>query len=279
VNTSISKKNHQNGEFSAKLTTYFDQIKMIIPTEFIPVDSIKSTGTTPVTDSIVYITTASGRTEALSYSSGQVIGKSSKPAIPSKPRDTYSASFGYSQVINTRMQASIGFDLVYQNGYLGLPFHRVYFNNGKDTIENLPSQRFKFPVGVRLNYFLGDRFILRTYYRFYVDSWGIVSHTASIEVPVKITPFISISPFYRFYVQTAARYFAPYAVHSPDEQYYSSNYVLSAFSSNFFGAGIHLAPPKGIVGTGIHELEFRYAHYTQTTDMVSDVFSLSLKFK
>ena len=279
LNTSFSKKTRSNGEISGKLTTYFDQIKMIVPAEFIPVDSIKSSGTAAVTDSIIYVTTASGRTEALSYRSGQVISQGTKTEIPSKSRDTYSGSFGFSQIINTRMLASLGFDLVYQTGYLGLPFHRVYFNNGKDTIENLPSQRFKFPVGLRLNYFLGDNVILRAYYRFYADSWGLLSHTASIEVPVKITPFFSISPFYRFYVQTAARYFAPYAVHSPQEQYYSSNYVLSTFSSNFFGAGIHFSPPNGIAGTGIHELEFRYAHYTQTTDMISDVFSLSLKFK
>jgi hypothetical protein len=249
---------------------------MIRPSEFIPVDSIKNV---PASDSIVYITTASGRTEALSYSNGQLITKGKKPSIPTSARDTYTASFGFSQVINPRLQASIDLDLVYQTGYLGLPFHRVYLNTGKDTLENLPSQRFKLPVGFRLNYFLGDNVILRSYYRFYVDSWGLVSHTASLEVPIKITPFISISPFYRYYIQSAANYFAPYKVHTEQDQYLTSNYALAAFSSQFFGMGFRIAPPKGILMKSLSALELRYGHYTQSVDLVSDIISLNLKFK
>jgi hypothetical protein len=276
LNTSFSKKTKRDGEFSVKLSGYLDQIKMIIPSEFIPVDSIKNVS---ATDSIVYITTASGRTKALSYNNGQIVGEGSKTSIPSSSRNTFTASFAFSQVINSRMQGSIGVDLVYQEGYLGLPFHRVYFNTGKDTIENLPSQRFKLPIGLRLNSFLGDRIIIRTYYRFYIDSWGLMSNTASIEVPVKITPFFSLSPFYRYYVQTAANYFAPYMKHSENEQYYTSNYALAAFQSNFFGLGIRLAPPNGILFKDLSALEIRYGHYTQTTDLVSNIVSLNLKFK
>jgi hypothetical protein len=276
LNTSFSKKTHTNGEFSFKLTGYFDQIKMIKPSEFIPVDSLKTVNTT---DSIVYITTASGRTEAINYGTGQVVGKGSRVVTPSKARDTYTASFGFSQVINERLQGSIAMDLVYQSGYLGLPFHRVYFNDGKDTIENLPSQRFKFPIGIRLNYFLGDNIILRGYYRFYIDNWGLKSHTASLEVPIKITPFFSLSPFYRYYVQTAVNYFAPYLGHSAQDQYYTSNYALAAFSAQSFGLGVRLAPPKGVLIKSLNAIEIRYGHYTQSTNLASDIVSLNLKFK
>jgi hypothetical protein len=275
LNTSWSKKNQHNGEFSVKVTGYFDQIKMILPSEFIPVDSVKNA---PATDSVVYITTASGRTQALTYVNGQPVGGNSKPAIPSRARDTYTASFGFAQVINPRMQGSIALDLVYQSGYLGLPFHRVYLNTGKDTIENLPSQRFKVPIGFRLNYFLGDNVIIRTYYRFYADTWGMRSHTVNIEVPVKLTPFFSISPFYRYYRQTAADYFAPYEKHLVTDQYYTSNYTLSAFTSQTFGAGFRMAPPKGVVGH-LKVLEIRYAHYTQTTDLTANTISMAFTFK
>jgi hypothetical protein len=170
-------------------------------------------------------------------------------------------------------------DMVYQNGYLGLPFHRVYFNTGKDSIESLPSQRVKIPIGFRLNYFLGDNVIIRTYYRFYADSWGLLSNTVNFEVPVKITPFVSISPFYRYYIQTAARYFAPYAVHTEQEQYFTSNYALAAFSSNLFGAGLRLAPPKGVLMNSLRILDIRYARYTQTTNLNANTISLNLVFK
>ncbi|HVM88126.1 MAG TPA: DUF3570 domain-containing protein [Puia sp.] len=276
LNTSFSKKTKSNGEFGMKLIGYFDNIKMIKPSEFSTVDS-STTNSTP-TDSVVYVTTASGRTTAIIYQNGQVVSKS-RTGLPSKPRDTYTAEFSFDQVINTRMQASIVMDIVYQSGYLGLPFHRVYFNDGKDTVENLPSQRFKLPIGFRLNYFLGDNIILRGYYRFYIDNWGLKSHTASLEVPVKITPFFSLSPFYRYYVQTAVKYFAPYEAHTANEQYYTSNYALAAFSSHSFGLGIRLAPPNGVLMKSLSVLELRYAHYSQTTNLAADVISLNLKFR
>lgn len=250
VDAEFSKKTKNNGEFTTKVSGYFDKVKLIYPSELVPA---------------VTVTSASG--------------EESKNRIPSSPRTTGTISFSFSQVINQRLQGSILLDGVYQNGYLGLPFHRVYFENDPLAhVEQLPSQRFKLPVGFRLNYFLGDKIILRSYYRYYTDSWGLQSHTASLEIPFKITPFFSISPFYRYYTQTGVKYFAPYATHTSTDQYYTSNYALSAFNSQFFGAGLRIAPPKGIF-KGLNALELRYGHYTQTTDLVSDVISINLKFK
>src|SRR5579872_1679773 len=94
LNTSFAKKTKNNGEFSAKFTGYFDNIKMIKPSEFMPVDSAKNL---PPTDSVVYMTTASGRTVTLTYVNGQLEGGKSKSVLPSKPRDTYTASLSFSQ--------------------------------------------------------------------------------------------------------------------------------------------------------------------------------------
>lgn len=264
-----AKTANKMGEFGAKLQGYFDQVTLIYPSELVPGNTTSTTG------GVTVITTASGRTSTLSSGS-----RSYKESIPSTPRNTYSGSFSYSQIINRNLQIMFLADVVTQNGYLGLPFHRVYFTTGKDTIEHLPSSRFKLPVGFRANYFLGDRFIIRTYYRYYTDDWGTHSNTAYLEVPVKISPFFSISPYYRYYDQTAAKYFAPYAVHKATDPYYTSNYEYAQFNSSFFGAGIRISPPKGVAGwQSLHELELRYGHYQQTTGLVSDVISLSLGFK
>ena len=135
-------------------------------------------------------------------------------------------------------------------------------------------------VCFRVNYFLGDNIILRGYYRYYTDSWGIRSNTAGIEMPVKLSPFFSISPFYRYYDQSAAKYFAPYGAHSQSEAYYTSNYEYSKFSANFYGIGFRIVPQNGVFGSPhFHDLEIRYGHYKQTTGLVSDVVSLNLGFK
>lgn len=195
-------------------------------------------------------------------------------------RNTYSATLSFSQIMNTRLQALLLLDLAYQDGFLSLPFNRVYFDNNAVGIETLPGKRFKFPVSMRLNYFVGDMLVVRTYYRYYQDDWGLKSSTAEIETPVKITPFFSISPFYRYYKQSAADYFAAYKQHATGETYYTSDYDLSKFDSHFIGAGMRFVSPGGILGIGkFNTIEVRYGHYSRQTGLVSNIISLHAKFK
>ena len=198
----------------------------------------------------------------------------------SASRNSFSTSLGFSQVVNTRLQLALLLDLVYQDGYLGTPFHRIYFNNGSEKNENLPSTRFKIPAGIRVNYFAGDKVIFKTYYRYYKDDWGLTAHTASLEIPVKLNSFVSFSPFYRYYAQTGTRYYAPYLSHSALEAYYTTDDDLSTFNSTTIGAGLRLVPPGGLFHSKhLNMLEVRYAHYNRTDGLISNIISLNFKFK
>ena len=171
-------------------------------------------------------------------------------------------------------------ELVYQTGYLGLPFHRVYFLDNSVTIEKLPTSRLKIPLSLRANYFLGDKVILRGWYRIYKDDWNIVSNTIQLETSFKLNPFFSLTPFYRFYQQTAADYFAPYKIHTSTELYYTSNYDFSNFNSHFFGAGFRMAPPAGVFKLEhVNSMEIRFGHYQKNIEMNANIISLHLKFK
>lgn len=263
LDASYSKKIGSGGELSTKINGYFDQVKLITPSELIPV-----TPASPITT----VTSASGVTSSRG-------GGDNKSSIPSSPRYTYTGSVSYTQIINKKMQASLIMDIVAQNGYLALPFHRVYFADGGVQVENLPGNRLKLPFGLRVNYFLGDKVIVRSFYRYYTDDWGVVAHTASLELPIKMTPFFSVAPFYRYYTQTAAKYFAPYAVHKQSDNYYTSNYSYSAFNSSYYGVGVHIAPPAGLWKSAISAVDIRYGHYTQTTGLNSDVISFNFQLK
>ena len=248
-----------NQEFMAKGIIFLDGVTLIYPAELRPVTS----------DVTSTITSASG--------SGTSI---SAPSIPSKLRSTFGTSFSYSQVINQSMQVSFLTDLVAQAGYLGLPFHRIYDNYKNSWVERMPSSRFKFPLGVRFNYFAGDRVIFRTYYRYYVDTWWINAHTASIEMAFKITPFISVSPFYRFYKQTAANFFAPIYGFPYNANYATSNYEYSAFNSDYLGINLRLVPINRLIGIKyLSMVELRIGHYKQSTGLVSNNIALNLRFK
>ncbi len=243
----ISKDN--NREFSLKAGAFFDTWMAILPSELRPAG---------------YGSAAEGDRDPVAY----------------KPRNSYNLALSLSQVINKRFQLLVTVEPAFQQGLLSTPYHRVYFTDGSHTVEKLPGSRFKLPVGARLSYFLGDKVILRGFYRFYADDWGMKAHTANFEATYKITPFVSVSPFYRFHNQTAVRYFKAYGKHSPTEAYYTSDYDISGFTSHFVGTGIRLAPPGGLLGIKQwHSVELRYGHYLRSTGMVGNSVTLAMKLK
>lgn len=251
LGASFNKKSKNNNrEFGIKAQAFFDKVSLVYPTELIPAS-----------------------TSSASSSRGE-------HHYPVSARNTFSTSLSYSQVVNKNFQLMFLADVVAQNGYLGLPFHRVYFADGSVHVENLPSNRFKIPLGLRANYFLGGKVILRSFYRYYQDDWGLKSNTAELETSVKVTPFFSVTPFYRFYTQSGIKYFAAYEIHTAADQYYTSNHDLSTFNSNFLGAGFRYAPPKGVLGIEyLNMVELRYGHYNRTNGLNSDIVSLNLRFK
>lgn len=206
--------------------------------------------------------------------------RSSSDLSGSKPRNSYSLSATLSQVITKRFQVLLLADIAYQNGQLATLYHRTYFEDTSHKVEHLPDRRLKIPIGIRMNYFLGDRFIIRSYYRYYKDNWNLSAHTAELEVPVKLTPFLSVSPFVRYYSQTGVKYFKPYQQHTLNETFYTSDYDLSTLTSTLAGMGIRYAPPGGVLGiTKFNALEIRYGHYNRSTGLTSNVITLFAKFK
>ena len=178
--------------------------------------------------------------------------------------------------INRRM--SIGFfpGFIVQTGLLSTPFHRFYFD-GADTavVENLPRSRVKVPLGVQWNTFIGSRVVLQLYYRFYWDDFGINANTVNPEVPIKVTPQLSITPFVRWYSQTAADYFYPYQTAERGTPYYTSDYDLSQFTSFKVGGGIKFLTIKNMA---FRQLSVRYAHYSRSDGLSFNQVSSYVNF-
>lgn len=208
-----------------------------------------------------------------------------------KSRNSYAISFTFSQVLNKKLQGSLFFDVLQQKGLLSTPYQRVYFADVAnsyinefqlaDDIERLPDSRFKIPIGARLNYYLNQKFVLRTYYRFYTDNWGISSHTASIEIPFKITDRFTVFPMYRYYVQTASKYFAGYDSHLSTEKLYTSDYDLSAFNANQYGFGVSytdIFTNAKIWKFGLKNIDFRFNNYNRSDGLSSNIVSFGFKF-
>ena len=215
-------------------------------------------------------------------------GNAEATAVETDRRNSYSLSFTYSQVLNQRMQVSLSTDWVYQTGLLSTPFHRVFFRDDNQArIERLPGSRLKFPLGMRLHYFVTDFLILKTYYRIYWDNWGVFANTINIETPVKLGNYFTVYPFYRYHKQSASQYFAPFAMHATDDSFYTSDFDLSSFESHKYGLGVRYSPLYGLGRfkfpnrkhvTMFKTLELRYANYNRIDGLDAYLLSMEMTF-
>jgi hypothetical protein len=225
--------------------------------------------------------------------------------LKDKGRNTYSCSFGFSQILSRSTQFSVFADVVYQRGWLGNPMQRVYFADREnfyignpasiavyanpenqdvfqlaDDIERLPTARLKMPVGLRLNQYINHFLVLRTYVRYYQDDWGIVSNTYQLEMPLKLGGGLTLTPSYRYYEQTAANYFAPYESHLSSSEYYTSDYDLSAFHAHQYGLGLKYTDvftANRLWKFALKNVSLNYAFYDRSTALQAHVVSFGVK--
>ncbi|MEZ4795449.1 MAG: DUF3570 domain-containing protein [Flavobacteriaceae bacterium] len=226
--------------------------------------------------------------------------------IQDKARNSYAISLGFSQILSKNAQISFFMDFVKQDGWLANPMQRVYFKDREnyyignsssipfyttkentdvfqlaDDIERLPSSRTKTPIGMRFNYYINERLTVRTYYRYYFDDWGMTSHTANIELPIKLSDRFTVYPMYRYYTQTAIDYFAPFESHLSTETYYTSDYDLSDFEANQFGFGLtytDIFTKFHLWKLGLKSIDLRFNHYTRNTGLNANIVSGGFKF-
>lgn len=209
----------------------------------------------------------------------------------SEGRNTYAIGFGFSQIISKKLQGTLALDLVAQDGLLSTPFQRVYFSDVADSfieefhladdVERLPDTRFKIAVGGRLNYYVNETFVIRTFYRYYTDDWGIDSHTASIEVPVKLGSKFTLYPGYRYYTQTAADYFAPYNEHLSTNAFYTSDFDLSDYSANQYSFGMSytdIFTKFHVWKFGLKSIDLKFAQYDRDNTLSSSIITSGFKF-
>ncbi len=206
-------------------------------------------------------------------------------------RNSYALSLGFSQILGKRLQGALFMDLVLQNGLLSTPFQRVYFGDTgdffiddfqlADDVERLPDNRFKIPFGGRLNYFVNDVVVLRTYYRFYWDDWGITSHTANIEAPLKLSDSFTLYPTYRYYTQTSADYFYDKEAALSAFEFYTSDHDLSDYDAHQYGIGVQykdIFAKTNIFSFGLKSIELRFNRYDRSDGLNAFIVTLGTTF-
>ncbi len=291
--------NQKNTEIGIKANVYLDQWRPEYPTELKTFEEVDGNLNDGFFEGIEIWSQSVDSYNPIKFSS-----------IKDKGRNSYSVSLSFSQILSKKLQTSMFFDVVRQEGLLSTPYHRIYFADTNkfyignpesisdpnqlytdpsntdffmlaDDIERLPNNRLKIPVGMRLHYYINEFLTIRNYYRFYWDDWGVLAHTYSVELPIKLGKGFTAYPTYRYYIQNQADYFAPFNTHLSTETYYTSDYDLSNFSANQYGMGLKYTDVLSKIKLwkiNLKSINLRYNHYKRTTGLQADIITGGLKF-
>lgn len=247
--------------------------------------------------------------EPMELSSNLEENEDGKNEIKVKPsgtenRTSYDVSVSFAQILTKKLQVSITGDVIYQKGLLSTPFHRVYFNDGVnidqlDEIETilsaktrkrelLPGSRLKTPVAMRIHYSISGTFVVRSFYRYYTDDFGVTANTVELELPIKVGNALTFYPFYRYHDQSESKYFAPFGEHDLSSEFYTSDFDLSSFNSNQYGLGLEYAPLFGVGKKAknadkgflkLKSINARFASYDRSDGLSSYLVSFGLSFQ
>jgi hypothetical protein len=136
------------------------------------------------------------------------------------------------------------------SGYLSDPYKGVRFDGYPDPTalfaDLRPGHRTKQVVALAWTQDVEKaRGSAEAGYRFYHDSFGIVAHTAALTWYQKLGGALVVAPGFRFYTQTAARFYAPRFAGDPSfpaafpgvviPQFASADYRLAALHSFTYG--------------------------------------------
>ena len=182
-------------------------------------------------------------TLTLSYALGDdVVGKSDDPTFQrDNTRQHY--GIGLTQILTRNLITTVNVETITDEGFLNNPYRSVRFFDPVSAIsysyepELYPSTRTTNAIGVSARYYLPYRAALHTEYRFFTDTWGIDSHTASIGY---IHPWgdWTFKAKYRWHDQNGAHFYRDIFSRSEATNFRGRDKELSPLTSNTFEFGV-----------------------------------------
>jgi Protein of unknown function (DUF3570) len=142
---------------------------------------------------------------------------------------------GWSQVINRSSAFQALFSFQNGSGFLSDPYKLVSDEAASDLVpDSRPDSRNQYSLMTRYRrHFSSITGTLHLDYRFYFDDWDINSHTVELAWYQPLFEVVTIVPSVRYYTQSQASFYVPYATTALDLTNYeaSSDYRLSPYGA------------------------------------------------
>lgn len=170
------------------------------------------------------------------------VGKVGTPSF-SKTMRAVNAQATFTQIIDQKTLAQLVYSFGFADGYQSSPYRFVGIGTADGACPRLmqewcfpehdPDKRMKHAFVAALGRALSDTLSARLTYRFYLDDWEIMSHTALAELNFLPENDTVIGLRYRFYRQSAAAQYRPRFLNIDRlREYYSRDKELSQFMNH-----------------------------------------------
>jgi hypothetical protein len=176
-------------------------------------------------------------TLTLAYSLGDDEVRRSDDDTFIREADRQFYSIGLTQIITRNLIMGLNVETITDEGFLNNPYRSVRYADPTNPIgysfepELYPNTRTSTAVGLRARYYLPFRAAIQGEYRFFTDTWGIVSHTGAISYTHPWGPFTFTGKF-RFYTQEHADFYSDLFPRSEATNFRGRDKELSTFVSN-----------------------------------------------
>jgi hypothetical protein len=178
-------------------------------------------------------------TLTLAYSLGNnEVGRSDDDTFV-RYADAQFYSIGLTQILTRNLIMGLNVETITDEGFLNNPYRSVRYFDPSSPIgysyeaELYPNTRTSTAVGLRARYYLPWRAALQGEYRFYTDTWGILSHTGAISYTHPWGPF-TFTGKYRFYTQDPADFYQDLFSRSEATNFRGRDKELSQYVSQNF---------------------------------------------
>jgi hypothetical protein len=179
------------------------------------------------------------------FGSLDTVGRSGDPGFD-RPQQSIGGRVSLTQILSTKSVAQLSWETTRVSGYQAGPYRFVAINgqglcagSGPYCVpEVVPSLRLRNAAVARLRRAIGERVSVGGEYRFYVDDWGLTSHTVAPDLALLVGEHGTLSASYRYYTQSEADFYRPrYVNEGTVPRYVTRDRELSALYSNRIGIG------------------------------------------
>lgn len=214
---------------------------------------------------------------ASAFVSGDTVGRAGDPKFK-RALTSFGSRLSFTQVLDPKMLVQASYDLAYFSGYQASPYR--YVGIGGDgrchgaaqmsspmcVPEREPDTRLRHAIVGRLRRAFSADVSAGVSYRFYLDSWGIGSHTIEAQLAWLTDEATELALRYRFYTQGRSTFYRPVYQPTDNLKYVTIDRELSAMGIQRVGIDLQHSfqlgsdvTLKGVTSAGVDL--YHYANF------------------